>query len=133
VGGAVFKVSSNVTAGSFNLLQPFSQLSGTLVLSGDMLYGATYTGGLSNQGTVFRMKTDGSSYQILHSFGGAGDGSKPDAGLVLSGSTLYGTTSWGGSSPYDHGTIFKIQTDGTGYSILKLFLGGTSGSNPKAV
>jgi len=34
--------------------------------------------------------------------------------LVLLGSTLYGTTSNGGANGY--GTIYKINTDGTGYS-----------------
>jgi len=38
---------------------------------------------------------------------------------VLSGSTLYGTTYYGGSS--DKGTVYKVNTDGTGYTVLKHF------------
>ena len=45
----------------------------------------------------------------------------------LSGSTLYGTTDDGGSS--DDGTVFKVNTDGTGYTVLKNFT-GSDGANP---
>jgi uncharacterized repeat protein (TIGR03803 family) len=129
-GGAVFKLNRNGTDSSFALLKAFNKPYGALALAGDVLYGTTYTGGQTNKGTVFRLKTDGSGYQLLHSFGGVGDGSTPEAGVVLSGSTLFGTTCWGGSSGY--GTIFKIETNGLGYSTMKDFLGGTSGSDPAA-
>ena len=49
------------------------------------------------------------------------------AGLILSGSTLYGTTDHGGSS--GNGTVFKVNTDGTGYTVLKNFT-GSDGANP---
>ncbi len=56
---------------------------------------------------------------MLHSFGDSPDDGKwPEAGLLLSGDTLYGTTSYGGLGG---GTVFKINTDGTGYAILKSF------------
>jgi len=43
----------------------------------------------------------------VHSFkGGTTDGASPEAGLTLSGSVLYGTTSKGGA--FGHGTIFAI-------------------------
>ena len=45
----------------------------------------------------------------------ASDGSQPQAGLILSGGTLYGTTSYGGSQQND-GTLFSISTNGTGYT-----------------
>ena len=47
--------------------------------------------------------------------------------LVLSGGTLYGTTYLGGSS--DKGTVFKVNTDGTGYTVLKSFT-GSDGASP---
>jgi uncharacterized repeat protein (TIGR03803 family) len=59
---------------------------------------------------------------ILHTFGGISDGSQPYSGLTLIGSTLYGTTSMGGGG----GTVFKINTDGTGYARLVQFTGGAS-------
>jgi uncharacterized repeat protein (TIGR01451 family) len=48
---------------------------------------------------------------------------------LLSGSTLYGTTEQGGSAGY--GTIYKIGTSGSGFSILYNFTGGNDGSYPK--
>ena len=47
------------------------------------------------------------------------DGSYPYAGLILSGNTLYGTTIDGGSS--GNGTVFAVNTDGTGFTNLHSF------------
>ena len=46
------------------------------------------------------------------------------AQLILSGSTLYGMTAFGGSGR--QGVLFKINADGRGYSILHSFAGGRS-------
>lgn len=48
--------------------------------------------------------------------------------LMLSGNVLYGTTSQGGS--YNLGCIFKINTDGSGYTKLLDFSGNSNGSTP---
>src|SRR5882724_9966604 len=42
-----------------------------------------------------------------------GDGAGPTS-VILSGNTLYGTTGVGGSS--DSGTVFKVNTDGSGFT-----------------
>jgi uncharacterized repeat protein (TIGR03803 family) len=63
----------------------------------------------------------------LHSFSGDLDGANPYAGLVLSGNTLYGTASNGRG--LGEGTVFKLNTDGTGFTVLHRFTGGTDGSN----
>ena len=47
------------------------------------------------------------------------DGSTPTAGLVLSGNTLYGTAPYGGTNGY--GTVFSLNTDGTGFTNLHNF------------
>ena len=54
------------------------------------------------------MKTDGSGYAILHSFGGAdADGGRPWAPLLLDGEGfLYGTSYEGGA--FDDGTVFRL-------------------------
>lgn len=69
------------------------------------------------------------SFQDLHSFGNAQDGSNPDAGLTQGGDdTLYGTTNAGGSS--GGGTICSIASDGT-YAVLHSFAGSPDdGANP---
>ncbi len=56
------------------------------------------------------------TYTVLHYFAGS-DGSRPAAGLVQGpDGMLYGTTSYGGVS--NSGTIFRIQTNGTGFQTL---------------
>jgi uncharacterized repeat protein (TIGR03803 family) len=94
---------------------------GSLVLGPDgMLYGTTSGGGSGQLGTVFRISTDGGSYTILRSFpGSAGDGYQPTAGLVGNGNgTFFGATTYGGGS---YGTIFKINTNASVYSVLTDF------------
>ena len=62
---------------------------------------------------------------ILHNFtGGASDGREPYGSLTLSGSKLYGMTIVGGSS--NAGTVFSMNTDGTGFGLLHSFTGGAS-------
>jgi uncharacterized repeat protein (TIGR03803 family) len=55
----------------------------------------------------------------LHSFTGGKDGAWPQGGLILSGDTLYGTASGGGSA--GKGTVFAVNTDGTGFTNLHSF------------
>lgn len=62
-------------------------------------------------------------FNLLHSFGGgAGDGSGPRGSLTLDGTTLYGMTDVGGANA--EGAIFKMNTNGTGYTNLHEFAGG---------
>ena len=133
--GTVFKVST--ADGSFNLLHTFTNgpadgnaPSGSLTLAGTALYGVTSGGGNSGWGAVFRMFTNGTGYTNLHSFANVTtDGRSPYGSLTLGGATLYGMTTYAGS--YNNGVIFKLNTDGTGYTVLHHFAGGTTdGSRP---
>src|SRR5262249_1610847 len=101
-----------------------------LTLSGNTLYGTCVGGGAFNLGTVFKVNTDGTGFTTLYSFGGSdyGDGAYPYGGLLLATNTLYGTTLAGGSSGIG-GTVFAINTDGTGYKILYSF-SGSDGNGP---
>jgi uncharacterized repeat protein (TIGR03803 family) len=85
-------------ADTFRILHHFPKPSGptgTLLVSGEMIYGVTEWGGPANAGTVFRINTNGQAVTVFHEFAGT-DGHEPRAGLVLSGDTLYGTTLQGG-------------------------------------
>jgi uncharacterized repeat protein (TIGR03803 family) len=96
---------------------------GSLIYDPDtnLLYGMTTAGGASSHGIIFSCHLDGSNYTVLHTFAGApGDGSAPDGDLTLVGSTLYGTTSTGGSNG-NNGTIFSCGLDGSNYTILHNF------------
>jgi uncharacterized repeat protein (TIGR03803 family) len=57
-------------------------------------------------------------YSVLHSFAGRtyADGATPSGSLTSSGDTLYGATLEGGVG--DYGTLFRINTDGGGYTVL---------------
>jgi uncharacterized repeat protein (TIGR03803 family) len=114
---------------------------GSLATDGTMLYGLTLNGGVTNKGTLFKISTNGSGYQILHSFtglsfidmllgntGNTNDGVNPYATPLLIGSTLYGTTLFGGTNGY--GTVFKINTDGSGFQLLHHF-SATGGYAPQ--
>jgi uncharacterized repeat protein (TIGR03803 family) len=132
--GVIYRVESG-----YSILYNFtgairSDPESTPVLSGNTIYGTTVTGGVFNNGNVFRIDTDGSNYTNLYSFtpnGGANiDGSYPYnyTGLVLSGDKLYGTTSGSGSA--GQGTVFQINTDGSGFAVLKSFT-YPEGANPE--
>ncbi len=58
------------------------------------------------------------------------DGANPYGGLVLSGNTLYGTASDGGST--GNGVVFAINTNGTAFTKLHDFAGGSEGGDPYA-
>jgi len=132
--GAVF--STNIDGSGFQILHSFTgaptdgnQAMAGLTLVGTTLFGTTLYGGSSDYGTVYSINTDGSIYQVLHSFSNT-DGKEPDARLRLAGSTLYGTTIFGGSA--SDGTVFSINTDGSGFQVLHSFLGNKDGAIPCA-
>jgi len=141
--GTVFRVNTDGTG--FMLLQSFTITNGddcfgSLVLSGTTLYGTTWYGGNVpggglGAGTVFKLNTDGSGFDLLKSFYGT-NGAAPSAGMSLSGTTLYGTTTYTKIDemmllPTGFGTVFQLNTDGTGFRVLKQFTGG-DGGNPYA-
>ncbi len=126
--GTLFKIATD--GSGFALLHKFAGGAddgkypyGSLILDGSTLYGMTCRGGDDNNGTIFKISTDGSGYALLRKFaGGIEDGAWPYSALTLRSSTLYGMTYYGGDS--DKGTIFKINTDGSGFSLLREFAGG---------
>jgi uncharacterized repeat protein (TIGR03803 family) len=134
--GTVFSVGTDGTG--YSVLYSFAGppdgawVSAGVTLSGSVLYGTTWAGGSSGNGTVFSINTDGTGYSVLYNFAGSPDGATPYAGLTLSGNVLYGTTCGGGSSGNaGNGTVFTINSDGTGYAVLKNFA-GRDGANPWA-
>ena len=133
--GVVFKINSDGSRFS-TLLNMSSGISGykggmnaQLVSDGTWMYGMTSGGGKYASGVIYKIKPDGSLYTKIMDFDGTNSGSNPQGSLVLSGSTLYGMTSNGGSNNY--GTIFSIYTDGTEFNKLLDFDGTNSGSNPQ--
>jgi len=129
--GVVFSVDTS--GNNYTVLHDFSggdsdgatSDHGYVVQSGDHLYGMTTSGGHHNDGVLFRIKTDGSSFELLHKFGETHhDGKNPYGSLLLVGDLLYGTTANGGDK--DLGTVFVINTSGNNYHRLYSFGGKTN-------
>ena len=139
--GTVFAINTNGT-GFTNLYSFTGGSDGAfpcagLILSGSTLYGTTYEGGTNRTGTVFAVNTDGTGFRTLHIFTATNapphtnsDGAAPYAGLILSGNTLYGAACAGGSS--GKGTVFAVNTDGTGFTTLHSLNGSRDGATPYA-
>jgi uncharacterized repeat protein (TIGR03803 family) len=102
-----------------------------LILSGTTFFGTTTGGGSLGGGTVFSIDTDGTGFMDLYDFPNAGNGGFPGAGLILSADTLYGTTEGGTPGSPSEGTVFAVNTNGTGLSLLYNF-SGADGSDPIA-
>lgn len=102
----------------------------SFIYANGALFGTTYGGGTSDDGTAFEMTPATRKQTVLHSFNGGMDGSLPQASLVDVQGTLYGTTVNGGGSG-DEGTVFKINRAGA-ERILHRFGTGSDGANPYA-
>jgi uncharacterized repeat protein (TIGR03803 family) len=134
--GTVFKIT---TSGAEKVLYSFA--GGTdgafpnaaLANMGGTLYGTTPQGAGAGCmlhlgcGSVFKI-TKGTE-SVLHSFGGAGDGAVPYAGLTDLNGTLYGTTEFGGASGF--GSVFTITAAGA-EMVLYSFAGAPDGAYPVA-
>ncbi len=140
-GGTVFSINTDGTG--FTNLYIFYSVDGQtpnglepiagLTLSGNTLYGTSSGVGpfAGSFGAVFSINTDGTGFTNLYSFsepigdggldtiGTNSDGAQPIGVLTLSGNTLYGTTAFGGTNGY--GTVFAVNTDGTGFTNLHNF------------
>ena len=125
--GTVFRL--NPDGRDFSMVWNFDRTGGdgwdprALMEGSDgLLYGTTSQGGRADAGTLFRLHSDGSGYTILRSFGtSVWDGIHPESALLeASDGMLYGTTPNGGVNGYS-GTIFKLNRDGTGYTVLRDF------------
>ena len=122
-GGTVFSITA---AGKFKTLHNFcaksrctdgsSPLASLIQASDGNLYGTTFYGGThytacaAGCGTIFKISTAGTGFQILYNFCSqeeCTDGSQPKGGLVqATNGTLYGTTYYGGT--YNIGTVFGL-------------------------
>lgn len=121
----------------------FSPAEGELLEGQDgNLYGTAVYGGPKSSGILFRIDKATQGVTVLHTFGGSQpdgrDGENPVGVTQGRDGYLYGSTGKGGL--HDGGTLWRIATDGSGYSIVLRFTGrpgtGTAangdGANPSA-
>jgi uncharacterized repeat protein (TIGR03803 family) len=111
-------INGSVTEGG----NPYAEL----IASGETLYGTLTSGGAGLRGAVFAIKTNGTGFNLLHSFTTTSgtlstniDGAGPEAGLAISGDTLYGVARYGGN--FGAGTVFSLKTNGVDFTTLHHF------------
>jgi uncharacterized repeat protein (TIGR03803 family) len=156
-GGTVFKVGTD--GGGFAVLHNFQysttvngdshpinsdgfQPATRLMLGADGdLYGTTIFGGVNGTGVIYKLHRDGTGFTVLFSFDVSSPqdattglqinstGAYPSSGLLqISNGSLYGTAGQQGANGY--GNIYRISTDGSGFTVLQSFAIGTIGANP---
>jgi uncharacterized repeat protein (TIGR03803 family) len=106
--GLIFSIDS--TGSNYKVLLDFDLTNGggargSLILSGDILYGMTLYGGAYGDGLIFSLDTTGNAYSDLLDFNGI-DGELPYGDLTYSGGKFYGMTYGGGI--YNNGVIFSL-------------------------
>jgi uncharacterized repeat protein (TIGR03803 family) len=129
--GTVFSVTTEgveKTTHSFGGSSDGSLPVSGLLYFGGQLYGSTMQGGgancLSGCGTLFSISPGGAE-KVIYSFQGDADGAGGASDLMRVGTTLFGTTPFGGGSgcTLGCGTVFSV-TDGGAESVLYRFAGG---------
>jgi uncharacterized repeat protein (TIGR03803 family) len=153
VCGSVFELSPPAAAGGTwteNTLYDFPSGkaegclpgAGVVMDASGNLYGTTIGGGSYGDGAVYEL-TAGSSYPwtetVLYSFGAqANDGVNPYSDLIFNGSSLIGTTIYGGKSTTgttNNGAVFQLTPNSGGSwteTTIFAFTGGNDGCNPAA-
>ncbi len=140
--GAVFKLSPAAGHYTEEVLHSFqgppgdgANPQGGVILANGTIYGTTLGGGSGSCGstggcgTVFAITQSGTGYQetVLHAFqGGHNDGAIPGGDLVIDpAGVIYGATGSGGL--HDRGTVFRLASDGPGYTMTLLHNFGAGG------
>lgn len=128
--GALPQTLEKTSANGYAVLYSFAsgndgrQPQAPLINVGGTLYGTTYAGGSSDDGTVFSISTSGTE-KVLYSFQGGNDGANPAAGLLATNGLLYGTTEYGGIPSYgsqcNAGTVFSITKGGMESVVYRFF------------
>ena len=119
--GTVFQLDPS---GTLTVLHSFTEgrdgaypEAGVIADMAGNLYGTTYGGGASGQGTVFQLDPSG-TLNVLYSFTGGNDASPWAALIADAAGNLYGTTE-GGDGP---GEVFQLTPSGT-LNVLHNFTG----------
>jgi uncharacterized repeat protein (TIGR03803 family) len=128
---------------TFSAIQKGARPAAALTTDGTgTLYGTTYTGDASGNGTVFLLSppSGGSKkwiHTVLHRFSASGKkGDLPDSSVILDAKgNLYGTTTSGGAVNGGAGVVFElvrpaIEGDPWKEIVLHRFTGGSDGGTP---
>lgn len=105
---------------------------GGVTVVGEWLYGMTSDHvDSAAQGTIFRIRPDGSGFEVVHRFGGGANGGYPYDSLVFDGHrSLYGTTLGYYTDLADEGVLFRFDIETSEYRVLHDF-GSMAGDGAK--
>jgi uncharacterized repeat protein (TIGR03803 family) len=134
--GTIFELtkgsSTITTLATFNSsngsVSPYVSESPTTLMmdSSGNLYGTTFSGGASGEGSIFELAKGSSTITTLASFNGT-NGANPHGGLIMDGSgNLYGTTGSGGAT--NGGTVFELTKGSSTITTLASFIVPPSGA-----
>lgn len=115
---------------SFNKATEGGFPKGSLLLASDgNFYGMTSTGGTKAYGTIFKITSAG-VFTVIHDFITSTEGGSPAGSLIQArDGFLYGMTTGGGAG--NAGTIFKLKTSGSNFTVVKSFVFATDGGSPQ--
>ena len=128
-GGTVFRMASDGTVTTLvsfpgphpGVGQPYYGLT---LLNDGSLVGVTFSGGEGSRGVAFRVPVPGSTYDVIHVYGGPAPVASPAAELVQTADgTLWGTAGGGASGL---GTVFRL----SGGPLLVHEFSGSDGASP---
>jgi uncharacterized repeat protein (TIGR03803 family) len=133
--GTLFKIAKDGTG--YSVVFSFSNLSGfesgsPMQATDGLLYGTTTQAGPIGYGVIYSIHPDGSGFRILHRFPAefVTATSFTSTGELVQGpdGALYGTRMYGPTN--SNGTVYKINPDGTGFTVLKDFTNTLDGTRP---
>jgi uncharacterized repeat protein (TIGR03803 family) len=100
----------------------------TLSADGQSIYGVTNRGGTEDGGVLFKVQTDGTGYQVLHSMEES-FGAWPSSELMLAkDGNFYGVARDGGSG--NHGTLYRMTPSGETSLVYAFQSFGVAGYSP---
>jgi uncharacterized repeat protein (TIGR03803 family) len=137
--GTVFRIRKDGTG--FAQVHEFVYSDGygpsTLTVQGDYVYGTTTNGGPANSGTLFRIDPRDGSFTTMATMPGGVQGVGPEGTLTDVGGVFWGVTAHGGQDawvdgrPQGLGVVYRINPDGSGFSVAHTFDGnGENGAFP---
>lgn len=130
--GGVFRIRTD--GSGYQVLHDFNVTTdgvqtqaGLLLASNGKLYGTT-----SANSVLFRIDTTGFNYTILHTFDAVTEGGVQSTALIqASDGMIYGATGYSGFG--GGGVLFKMATDGSGFSIVRSFQTDVNGQSAAGI
>lgn len=130
--GIVYSMS--LSGGTYKVLHNFQNIeasnpSTALVQGSDkFLYGVAPSGGVNDQGSIFKINTTGKAFAVLYSFQTA-TGDTPMGNLTLhTNGTIYGTTNHGGTTYSGYGVLYSFNAGLKPFASLVIIWSGKVGT-----